>query len=227
MRPLCQFRSNNVRPCSTGLQFIDYIFSDAVNLGDLSCLPSRFQHRPDIRNIECRNRVPSVVVSSSRFGISVGEVFFAHHIWSRKIPPINSPSFCLSVSIIVKMSSEPEMLWINACSIVACMTNKHSIWDCAIRDKPRNPMCDEFPASRSRAKPDSAIPTPFSSGRPFPTWSNLWSDYRAALVHLPPKSILVIFRQLWDWSCSHMRNSLSLLVSVFRVLITPDNALTL
>lgn len=60
---------------------------------------------------------------------------------------------------------------------------------------------------------------------PNPARSKLFPNNWTVFVNLGPETVLVFLRQFRDWFCSHIANSISFLVSVFRWLQPQANAI--
>lgn len=134
------------------------------------------------------------------------------------------PALLNHVSHIIERVSQKQVKRIHARRIVASVESLKTIWDGSVLNRPRNSRCNENTAPYS----ERAVSV-FSYGGslPNPTRSDVWNMNwnRTILVHLRPKSFLVRLSQFGNRASSHIEKSFSLLVSVFRWLSPPENAL--
>ncbi len=123
---------------------------------------------------------------------------------------------------ILLTRSKKQMRRIAAWWVIAFVQNPKPLRDWPITQHPRQSVRQREDFFGHVKEPISM--SAFACG-PNPAPPNLLSNYRAVLVHLGPKSSLVIFRQLRDWSCSLHASIFRLRVSVCRLVIHPANAL--
>lgn len=128
------------------------------------------------------------------------------------------PALSKHVLRVILFSSSEQVKWSYARWIVAMMQSAKLLRNAAIFNDDRNSTCQVSNISNSVC----AVSFRISTSRPNPAWTEFWPVLRERplFIHLVPKTGLVFFGQLRDWSCSHIENSLSWLVSVFGMLNT-------
>lgn len=134
-------------------------------------------------------------------------------MWSK-----NKSSLAHHVVGIVGMSSFKKMIWIYTDRIIAFVKRQKCFRHFPCVDMEQNTSSQKTDFSK-RKNPVSL--NDFRSS-PYPAFADGRAVrlYRTVFIHVAPESSLVFFRQLRDWSCSHIAKSLSFVVSVFRRLIS-------
>ena len=123
---------------------------------------------------------------------------------------------------VVEPVSCKQMVRIHTFRIIAFV--KHPKFSrVSMRNRPRNSVWE---SSEFFEHEPSVSMRAFTPG-PNPAPAKLFPNYRTFLIYLRPESSLVFFRKFRDWSCSHIANCLSFVVSVFQRLQPLANALNL
>lgn len=216
-------------PDSASFYFVDDVFADIERACDSPALGSDGYKLPYFFDFGFTDCGASISFPPSGFWMFSVIILLTSGIRPWKISTIHTSSLLFSVSIVFGVSSDPEMVWIYARSIIARVANQFSIWDGAFVYSPRGAMGLECCKFRSSLFSDSELTIPVSSAfstYPYPAWPKFGPDDRTE-SYTVPESLLVVIGKFRDFFWSHISKSLSFVVSVFRWLNPSENALIL